>query len=167
MDPFATRALGATGVALCRLGLGGAPLGELFAKIPEAAAGATVEAAYEAGIRYFDTAPWYGHGLSEHRMGHVLRQHPRESFLLSTKVGRVYRAPRDLAKFDGGPWAGGLPFELRFDYDYDGVMRSYEDSLQRLGLPRVDLLLIHDLDLQYHGGEEGLEARFSELEHGG
>jgi D-threo-aldose 1-dehydrogenase len=167
MDPLASRELGATGVALTPLGLGGAPLGELFERLPEDAAAATVTAACEAGVGYFDTAPWYGHGLSEHRMGHVLRRRPRDSFVLSTKVGRVYRAPADPATFDGAPWAGGLPFELRFDYGYNGVLRSYEDSLQRLGLPRVDLLLIHDLDLDYHGGEAGWEARYRELEAGG
>lgn len=167
MDPFATRELGRTGLALTRLGFGGAHLGEFYALVDEADALATVETAYARGIRYFDTAPWYGNTLSEHRLGHVLRQKPRATLALSTKIGRVYSRPKDLARFDPGFWLGGLPFELRFDYGYDGVMRSYEDSLMRLGLNTVDLLVIHDLDFLYHQTEEAVAARFAELEEGG
>lgn len=167
MDPFATRPLGRTGVQLCPLGFGGAPIGELYEKLTEDQVETTLATAYEAGIRYYDTAPWYGHGLSEHRVGHLLRQQNRDDFVLSTKVGRVYSAPKDPRGLDTGPWAGGLPFELHFDYGYDAVMRSWEDSLQRLSLNRVDLLLIHDLDFGYHETEEGVAARFGELENGG
>jgi D-threo-aldose 1-dehydrogenase len=167
MNPFATRALGATGVRLTQLGFGGAPMGELTARLPEAEAIGTVEQAYRSGVRYFDTSPWYGLGLSEHRVGHVLRQQPRASFVLSTKVGRVLRAPDDPGAVDRGPWAGGLDFVLRFDYGHDGVMRSYEDSLMRLGLNRVDLLLIHDLDILYHKTDGGVEGRLRELDQGG
>ncbi len=167
MDPFATRSLGRTGVQLTRLGFGGAHLGELYHTVREEQAQDTIAAAYGAGVRYFDTAPWYGHGLSEHRLGHFLRRVARNDFVLSTKVGRVYRAPADPASVDTGPWAGGLPFELRFDYTYDGIMRSHDDSLQRLGLNRVDLLFIHDLDFVYHGTEEGVEAHLRQLDAGG
>lgn len=167
MDPFATRSLGPTGTRLTPLGFGGAPLGELHAKIPEDTAQSVIEAAFAAGVRYFDTSPWYGHGLSEHRLGHYLRGQPRESFVVSTKVGRVYSGDNEPGSVDVSLWAGGLPFTPRFDYGYDGVMRSYEDSLQRLGLARVDLLLIHDLDRLYHKSEEALEARMKELEGGG
>jgi D-threo-aldose 1-dehydrogenase len=165
MDPLATRRLGRTPIALTRLGLGGAPFGGLYGRVDEADAAATVEAAYAGGVRYFDTAPWYGHGRSEHRVGHVLRQKPRESFVLSTKVGRVYARATDPDGFDPGKWLDGLPFELRFDYGQDGIMRSYEDSLMRLGLARVDLLIVHDLDFGYHPGE-AFDARLGELDGG-
>jgi len=167
MDPFARRQLGRTGVAIGQLGFGGAPLGDLYQRLSEDAAQGTLEEAYRLGLRFFDTSPWYGHGLSEHRLGRFLRRQPRESFVLSTKVGRVYTAPADLDGVDTSPWVGGLPFVLRFDYTYDGVLRSYEDSLQRLGLNRVDLLLIHDLDSLYHRTEAAVEACFRQLDEGG
>ncbi len=167
MDPAVTRSLGRTGLELTQMGMGSAPLGNLWESIPEERAQAALAAAYDGGIRYFDTAPWYGNTLSEHRVGHFLRQRPRNSFRISTKVGRVYRRPADPDQVDPGLWAAGLPFELRFDYSYDGVMRSYEDSLQRLGLARVDLLVIHDIDPGYHGDAAGVERCFVELEDGG
>lgn len=167
MDPAAKRQLGRTGLALTRLGMGSAPLGDLWERIPESRAEATLAAAWAGGVRYFDTAPWYGNTLAEHRVGHFLRQQPRGSFALSTKVGRVYRRPRDPEAVAPGIWTGGLPFELRFDYTYAGVLRSYEDSLQRLGLPRVDLLVIHDVDPGYHGDAAGVARCFEQLEAGG
>ena len=166
MATIPTRQLGATGLPVSVLGLGGAPLGELFETIPEARAQDIVRTAWEGGIRFYDTAPWYGHGQSEHRMGHFLRQQPRQNFALSTKVGRVYR-PAESPKFSTPPWVGGLPFELRFDYSYDGIMRSWEDSLMRLGLNRVELLVIHDLDIGYHGAGEALHKYRKDLESGG
>ena len=166
MNLFQPRQLGNTDVQLNPLGLGGAPIGELYEKLPEAVVSDAIETAYRLGIRYFDTAPWYGHGLSEHRFGHVLRQKRRDEFILSTKVGRVYSAPKNLHHCSTSPWIGGLPFELRFDYRYDGIMRSYEDSLQRLSLNRVDLLLIHDLDTQYHQDLDGVEQCFKQLDGG-
>jgi D-threo-aldose 1-dehydrogenase len=163
---IATRELGSTGLSVSVLGLGGAPLGELFEIIAEKNAQSIIHTAWSGGVRFFDTAPWYGHGQSEHRMGHYLRQQPRAQFALSTKVGRVYRPARDAAHRTP-PWVGGLPFELRFDYGYDGIMRSWEDSLMRLGLNRVDLLLIHDLDSGYHGHGKVLRAHQRDLETGG
>jgi len=167
MDPSATRELGRTGLHLTRAGMGTAPLGDLWERIPESRAEATLAAAWAGGVRYFDTAPWYGNTLAEHRLGHFLRQQPPGSFAVSTKVGRVYRRSRGPDEAPLGPWAGGLPFVLRFDYTYDGVMRSYEDSLQRLGLARVDLLVIHDVDIGYHDDEAGIERCFRQLEDGG
>jgi D-threo-aldose 1-dehydrogenase len=121
-----------------------------------------LDAAWESGIRYFDTAPYYGHGQSEHRIGRFLRNRPRDEFLLSTKVGRVLRPGAG----QSGRWAGGLAFGAVFDYGYDGVLRSYEDSLQRLGLTRVDLLVVHDLDPGHHA-PESLEEHLDRLEAGG
>jgi D-threo-aldose 1-dehydrogenase len=167
MDPTARRQLGRTGLALTQLGMGTAPLGDLWERIPEERAQATFAAAWRHGVRYFDTAPWYGNTLAEQRLGHFLRQQPRAEFAISTKVGRVYGRPSDPDSFDPGFWAGGLQFELRFDYGYDGVMRSFEDSLHRLGLPRVDLLVIHDIDPGYHGDDAGVERCFAELDGGG
>jgi D-threo-aldose 1-dehydrogenase len=167
MDPFARRQLGSTGVYVTALGFGSGTLGDRLTVIEEAQAVDTLEAAWEAGIRYFDTAPFYGLGKSEHRVGRVLRTKPREQFVLSTKMGRVLSPARGAAAADPIRWAGGLPFELRFDYTRAGVLRSYEDSLQRLGLNRVDALLIHDLDLMFHTTEEAWGARFRELDAGG
>ena len=167
MDPLALHPIGKTDLRVTRLGFGGATLGDARATIDEARAAATVAAAYAAGIGYFDTSPWYGSGKSEHRLGHVLRTKPRDSFVLSTKVGRVLFRPRDPAHFRHERWVGGLPFELRFDYTRDGVLRSYEDSLARLGMNTVDALLIHDLDFKHHETEAGVEGRFRELEAGG
>lgn len=167
MDPLARRQLGKTGVELTQLGFGGAGLGDLFSVVPDHEADATLAAAWDAGIRYFDTAPWYGRGQSEHRFGRALYRHPRKDYVLSTKIGRTLRAVHDAEHFEGGFWAGGLPFRHTFDYSYDGVMRQVEDSLQRLGLPRIDLLLIHDLDIWHHQTVERVTAYLTELHNGG
>ena len=147
--------------------MGGASLGDMRETTPEAQASAAIEAAYAEGIGYFDTSPWYGNGKSELRFGHVLRTKPRASFVLSTKVGRVHARPADPDTYRHPVWAGGLPFEPRFDYTRDGVLKSYETSLARLGLNRVDALLIHDLDPRFHRSEEGVVARLAELDAGG
>ena len=152
-----------TGVELSTLGFGGAPLGELFDPVSETEAQETLQAAWDAGIRYYDTAPFYGYGKSEHRLGHFLRQQERKDFILSSKVGRVLTATRDLDSFDKGGWIGGLPFDYRFDYSYDGIMRSWEDSLQRLGLSSIDVLLIHDLDSFFHDSEQRFSAHVNQL----
>ena len=132
------------------LGLGGAPLGNMFAPIPEATAEAVLEAAWESGIRFYDTAPHYGAGLSEHRFGHMLRQRPRDDYVLSTKVGRMLHAdpaaPREYCMF-----REPLPFRVEYDYSADAALRSVEDSLQRLGLARIDIALIHDIAEDTHG----------------
>ncbi|OJY36880.1 MAG: pyridoxal 4-dehydrogenase [Rhizobiales bacterium 65-9] len=167
MDPFALRRVGRTQIMLPSIGFGAAPLGELFTRVNERDAEDTLGAAWDAGVRFYDTAPWYGRGQSEHRVGRFLYRQPRKDVILSTKVGRVLSAPRHPEKFDTGFWAGGLHFEHRFDYSYDGVMRAYEDSLQRLGMNRVDLLVIHDLDWWHQGHETMVAAKLVELANGG
>lgn len=126
-----------------------------------------MEAAYDAGIRYFDTSPWYGNGKSEHRLGHTLQEKPLGSYVLSTKVGRLFHRPTDVEALRPSLRGTEFAFAYSVDYSCDGVMRSYEDSLQRLGVPRVDALLIHDLDRLHFPTEEGLMARFDQLESGG
>ncbi len=145
------RAVGKTGLSLPALGFGSAHLGELYRTVAESDALATLDAAWAAGIRFYDTAPWYGRGLSEHRIGGFLRAKPRQNFLISTKVGRTLSRPEDPKTFDRAPWVGGLNFAVQFDYSYDGIMRAYEQSLQRLALDTVDALFLHDLDPMFHG----------------
>ncbi|HUH91654.1 MAG TPA: aldo/keto reductase [Casimicrobiaceae bacterium] len=131
-------------------GLGGAPLGNLFRPIADRAALALVRHAYAAGARYFDTAPHYGHGRSERRMGDGLRGFPRDAYLLSTKVGRLLEPRADAPRNQHG-YIDTLPFVQRYDYTAQGVRRSLEDSLQRLGFARVDLVYVHDIDRDTHG----------------
>jgi D-threo-aldose 1-dehydrogenase len=153
MQPDDTRVLGRTGLTVTQLGFGGAPLGNMYRAFSDAQAEATVRAAYDAGIRLFDTAPLYGFGLSEHRTGAALRDKPRDSFVLSTKVGRLLE-PGHPSTLDHGQFEGSLPFAEVYDYSYDGIMRSIEHSLHRLGTYRVDILLVHDLDVWTHGSEQ-------------
>lgn len=131
------------------LGFGGAPLGNMFDVVDEESAEGALEAAWDTGVRYFDTAPHYGQGLSEHRFGRVLRRHPREAFTLSTKVGRLLIA--DERAPENPPFIQGLPFRVAYDYSYDGALRSIEDSLNRLGLARIDIAYLHDLAEDHHG----------------
>ncbi len=135
-----------------RLGLGGAPLGNLFTVISEAQALALVQAAWVSGCRTYDTAPHYGNGLSEHRMGQVLRAKPRAEFVLSSKVGRLL-LPDASAPRDQNSYVDVLPFTQRWDYSAQGVRRSIEDSLQRLGLASIDVAYIHDCDATVHGAD--------------
>ncbi len=132
------------------LGMGGAPLGNLFDRIPEPVAAATMEAAWGAGIRHYDTAPHYGAGLSELRMGAMLRGKPRADFAISTKIGRLLHAADDVPELDEG-FVGALPFRRSIDYSAAGTHRSIEDSLQRLGLARLDIVYIHDVSEDWHG----------------
>jgi D-threo-aldose 1-dehydrogenase len=157
----ARRRLGRTDVEVTELGFGGASIGELFVRVPERDAAATIEAAWDSGVRYFDTAPWYGRGLSELRTGAGLRDHPRDEFVLSTKVGRVLR-PSVAHDFDGSPWVGGCRNDVVFDYTYDGIMRSVEGSRLRLGITRFDVVYIHDLD-RWHFDEPTMDAHFRDL----
>ncbi len=121
----------------------------------------------DGGIRYFDTAPEYGAGLSEHRLGRFLRDRPRSDYILTTKVGRLLRAPHDPAGFRREMWVGGLDFEPHFDYGHDAILRSVEDSYQRLGLNRIDALLIHDLDQSTHGTQPVVNGHLQALREGG
>jgi D-threo-aldose 1-dehydrogenase len=146
---FATRRLGRTKLEVTTLGLGGATLGgNVPGGVTDAAGRMIVLAGYDTGIRYFDTAPFYGYGRSEHVMGDELRG--KADWVLSTKVGRLLK-PRRKPQDAADSWKNPHPFEPVFDYTYDGVMRSYEDSLQRLGLNRIDILYIHDVDVFTHG----------------
>jgi D-threo-aldose 1-dehydrogenase len=134
------------------LGFGGAPLGNLYHAISDEAATALVRHAWRTGVRYFDTAPHYGNGLSEQRMGAALRDMPRDSFVLSTKVGRLlHREPGAPAAQHG--YVDLPPLVQSHDYSRDGVLRSLADSRERLGLPRIDMVYVHDLDRQTHGDE--------------
>jgi len=157
----ARRRLGRTDVQLTQLGFGGASIGELFVRVSEADAAATLTSAWDAGVRYFDTAPWYGRGLSELRTGAGLRDHPRADYALSTKVGRWLR-PSTADGFDGSPWLGGLPNEVVFDYTYDGIMRSVEGSRLRLGIMSFDVAWIHDLDRLYFD-QSTMDSHFRDL----
>lgn len=127
------------------LGLGTAPLGGLFSPVPDDQAHAVIDAAWERGIRFFDTAPLYGHGDSERRLGAVLRGRPRDDFVVATKVGRLLRRPATPAPEDAY-YKDTPPERPVFDFSYDGVMRSFEESLARLGLDRIDILHVHDPD---------------------
>jgi D-threo-aldose 1-dehydrogenase len=161
--------IGSRPLQVTRLGAGGASIGNLTTATADTVAYGALKAAWDAGIRYFDTAPWYGLGLSEHRVGQFLRDKAKADYVLSTKVGRLLKPwpPRYGPRVQRGPWVEPLSFEVRFDYSYDGVIRAYEDSLQRLGLPEVDLLLIHDLDRLYHSPEASYQARLGQLTNGG
>lgn len=127
---------------MARLGLGGVAIGNGFAVSSDAQSEATLAAAFEAGVRYFDTSPWYGLGLSERRFGHHLHNHPASEYVLSTKVGRLLTAT-------GTPpqtmWKSPSPFDYRYDYTAAGVRRSVEDCLQRLGVSQIDIVYVHDL----------------------
>jgi D-threo-aldose 1-dehydrogenase len=158
--------IGRSSLEVSRLGLGTAPIGDLFTRLGSAEAETVVTTALDAGVTLVDTAPWYGLGLSEHRVGAAVRRRPRESVVLATKVGRVLRPAKRGRARTNPSWAGGLPFDARFDYGYDGVLRSYEDSLQRLGLDRVEMVAIHDLDAKHFAAPER-EVRISELATGG
>ena len=147
--------LGRSAVTITRLGLGSAPLGGLFAPVSDAEAEATVARAWGLGIRYFDTAPLYGFGLAERRLGAFLRTQPRDSFVLSTKVGRLLRRPGGGDPPPDPAYKNTPPERPVFDFSYDGVMRSVDESLDRLGLDRVDILLIHDPDDHHDAAIDG------------
>ena len=151
MNPFERVRVGRTGVGVTRLGLGCAPLGSLYTAVDERQAYATVERAWDLGIRYFDTAPLYGNGLSERRTGRVLAGKPRAEFTLSTKVGRLLRPGGDGQEI----WAEPADEEPVFDFSAGGVRSSYTESLARLGLGRADILHIHDPDDHYREAIDG------------
>lgn len=161
------RKIGKHNVSLSELGFGTAPLGGLHNRISEEAAETTLEAAWKAGVRYFDTAPWYGNGLSELRLGSCLRHYSRDEYVVSTKVGRTFHRPLQPSSFCPEFWKGGLRLDYQFDYTYDGIMRAYEQSLMRLGIDSIDMLLIHDLDISEIGSQPQLESYFRDLEDSG
>jgi D-threo-aldose 1-dehydrogenase len=158
---------GTGGVALTELGFGAAPLGNLYHAIDDDAAYAILAAAWDSGVRYYDTAPLYGFGLSETRLNRFLRGKERDSYVLSTKIGRllVACAPEDR---DGiGKWFNVPSRRERYDYGYDAAWRSVEFSLERLGVDRIDLLYAHDLDIFNHGGQDALDTRLRDFIEGG
>lgn len=155
--------IGNGGLDFTELGFGTAPLGNLYRAVSDEDADRVLESAWAAGCRYFDTAPLYGLGLSETRLNRFLRGKRREDYVLSTKVGRLLEAcPPDqrtgIGKFFDTPSRREV-----YDYGYDGVMRSFEFSLERLGVDSVDILFAHDLDVFNHGSQEALQARLDEL----
>lgn len=153
MNPSQKRRLGRVDLEVTAFAFGAAPIGNIFRPITEQESDAMVQHAWDAGVRFYDTAPMYGHGLSELRTGHSLRWKRRDDFVLASKVGRVLKpARRDTIDF--APWVDGAPFTMHFDYSYDGTMRSFEDSLQRLGLERMDVCFIHDIDVFTRGAEQ-------------
>lgn len=139
------------GPQLDRIGFGGAPLGDMYVRTDNDAARQTLETAWDQGIRYFDTAPHYGAGLSEQRFGSFLARQNRADYVLSTKVGRVLEPAAEPET--AGPFVDGLYFKRRLDYSYDGAMQSVHDSLQRMGVGKLDIVYIHDLSPDALGDE--------------
>ncbi|MEM9250306.1 MAG: aldo/keto reductase [Pseudomonadota bacterium] len=169
MDPTATQLLNnrtVRPVPLTQMGCGGAPLGNLYRKISEEEAQATLQAAYDAGIRFFDTAPQYGLGRSEGRFGEAIRRFGRDTIQLSTKIGRLLV---DCEPHEVTPEAFvDVPQKrIVFDYTYDGVMRSYEASRARIGVENADVLLVHDVCVFSQGSQEMSDAKVRELFDGG
>ena len=164
MNPRAKIRLGRTDLMVTAVGLGTAPLAGLYEAVPEERAKATLERAWELGIRYFDTAPLYGHGLAEQRAGSMLRERSRDEYILSTKVGRLLLPgePSPESQYKGTPKV--VPV---FDFSYDAVMRSFEESLGRLGLDRVDILYIHDPDEHYEAALTGAYPALARLREEG
>lgn len=167
-NPNALVAIGDTGVQVTRLGLGSTPFGNLLSVVDAKDAAQAIETAWNLGIRYFDTAPFYGYGLAEERIGAGLRGHARDSFALSSKVGRLVRpGPRtapDEVQPNGEPYYYAKPdMMLVSDYSYDGAMRSIEESLIRLGQDRIDIAYIHDPDLHFEQAVDGACRALVEL----
>ncbi|MFD1535979.1 aldo/keto reductase [Nonomuraea guangzhouensis] len=146
-------------LALPRVGLGGGPLGNYLQPISDAQAQAVIDTAWAAGIRYFDTAPFYGLGLAERRLGRALRSRPRSDYLLSTKVGRLVK-PGSSGSREASIFAVPDDHHVEWDFTRDGVLRSVSDSLDRLGLDRIDILLIHDPD---HHWPQALDEAYPAL----
>ncbi|MFL5267383.1 MAG: aldo/keto reductase [Stellaceae bacterium] len=151
MPVFERRRIGRTALEVTVLGLGCATLGGGRVEVSREAAEGIVRAAWAAGVRYIDTAPYYGFGQAERCVGDAMRWVPREEWVLSTKVGRLLRPRLRVTADEERPRP--MPFEAVFDYSYDAVMRSFEDSLQRLGLARIDILYVHDIGAMQHGRE--------------
>jgi len=155
------------GLDFTELGFGSAPVANLYRAISDEAADAVLERAWAAGVRYYDTAPLYGLGLAETRLNRFLRGKPRDAYVLSTKVGRLLRATTPELRMDQDKWFD-VPARVEvYDYSYDGVMRSFEFSLERLGVDRVDILNAHDLDLWVMGSQQRLDACLNAFMRGG
>ncbi len=157
---------GAT-ISFTELGFGAAPLGNLYKAITESEAQATLSAAWKLGIRYFDTAPLYGLGLSETRLNHFLRDKKRKDYVISTKVGRLLDVCAVDQRTGIGKFFNTPTRRERFDYSYDGVMRSLDASLERLGLDAIDIVFVHDVDVFTHGSAETRDTHVKTLMAGG
>lgn len=155
------------GLSFTELGFGSAPIGNLFRAISDDEAHAVLDAAWAGGVRYFDTAPLYGLGLSETRLNRLLRGKRRDDYVLSSKVGRLLKAVPPGQGDGEGKWLDVPSRQEVYDYSYDGTMRSLEFSLERLGVDRIDVLYAHDLDIFNHGSQEALQARLDAFMAGG
>ena len=153
MQPDTLVKFGRVDLKVTAFGFGTAPIGNIFREIDEETSDGMIQASWDAGVRYFDTAPMYGHGLSELRTGHSLRWKNRDDFVLSSKVGRILKPARK-DDIDYAPWTNAGRFTMHFDYSYDGTMRAFEDSLQRLNLECMDICFIHDVDRFTRGDEQ-------------
>jgi D-threo-aldose 1-dehydrogenase len=154
-------------ISFTELGFGTAPLGNLYRAVSESDAQKTLDAAWKAGIRYFDTAPFYGLGLSETRLNHFLRGKKRNDYVISTKVGRLLDVCRPEQRAGIGKFFDTPSRKERYDYSYDGVMRSLEFSLERLGIDSIDILFVHDIDVYTHGTEAARDAHVLAFMGGG
>jgi D-threo-aldose 1-dehydrogenase len=161
-DPSATRPIGRRTLAVSQLGFGTAPFGSLAPQVSEASVGQAFAQATAGGLRYFDTAPLYGLGLAEHRLGAALRQVDRRDMVISSKVGRLLRPLAGAAV--AGPGRGASAFEVAYDYGYDATLRSLEHSMQRLGSNAIDIVLIHDVNRRWQG--DLVEQRYREAMEG-
>jgi D-threo-aldose 1-dehydrogenase len=151
------------GITFTELGFGTAPLGNLYKSVSDEAARATLDAAWEGGVRYYDTAPLYGLGLSETRLNPFLRNKPRDEYVLSSKVGRLMQLCAAENRAGIGKWFDVPSRREQFDYTYDGVMRSFEHSFSRLGVDRIDILYVHDLCIFSHGSKAVSDMRIEEF----
>lgn len=164
MTDIALRPIGRTRLRVAELGFGAATLGNLYHQVSDSDARTLVDAALDAGMRYFDTAPHYGRGLSERRLGDAVRLRP--DVVVSTKVGRLMLPdPSVVDDRERDGFRSPMPFRMRYDYSHDGILRSFEHSLQRLGLGRVDLLYVHDIGRYTHG--DASDAYWEQLTRGG
>ncbi|WP_424930516.1 aldo/keto reductase [Amaricoccus tamworthensis] len=159
--------LGNGGLTFTELGFGTAPLGNLYRAISDDDANAILKAAWEGGVRYYDTAPLYGLGLSETRLNRFLRGKPRDEYVLSTKIGRLLEVCPPEQREGHGKWFEVPNRREVFDYTHDGIMRSVEFSLERMGVDRIDILFAHDIDIFSRGSQEVVDATLDELMNSG
>ncbi len=150
MHPADKNRFGNTGLEVTAFSYGTVPIGNIHEFVDEQTSDSMIRTCWDEGVRFYDTAPMYGHGLAELRLSHSLRWKNRDDYVLASKVGRVL-TPGRRTEIDFGPWVGGAAFNSQFDYSYDGTMRSFEDSLQRMALERMDICYIHDCDFMTHG----------------
>ena len=155
--------LGNGGLTFTELGMGTAPLGNLYRAISDDEARRVLDLAWEGGVRYYDTAPLYGLGLSETRMNGFLRGKPRDEYVLSTKVGRLLKAATQDTRDGIGKWFDVPARNEVYDFTHDGILRSIEFSLERLGVDRIDILYVHDIDKRNQGSQEALDAALTQL----